>query len=235
MNIKDSTFNFKFNDLKINALHVEHILGYNEGDDRELVNSLIEEIFNESCEFCNIKAEYRIYNNIDFIDSDNSLEINKINFRIKKIVFGQLKKSDSIAVFLCTAGEEIGKRSRKEMAEGDPLKGYIYDIFGSMVADAAADLMQEELEMSVISSGKKITNRYSPGYCGWDVAEQHKLFRLVPDNFCGIKLTGSALMDPVKSISGLIGIGEKVKYNSYTCNLCDMKDCTYRNLKQEVS
>ena len=35
-------------------------------------------------------------------------------------------------------------------------------------------------------------------------------------------------MDPVKSVSGFIGIGEHVKYNPYTCRLCDMKDCIYR-------
>jgi hypothetical protein len=37
----------------------------------------------------------------------------------------------------------------------------------------------------------------------------------------------------VKSASGLIGIGEHVKYNKHTCSYCDMKDCTYRNLKDE--
>ncbi|MCK7538940.1 MAG: hypothetical protein MZV63_52410 [Marinilabiliales bacterium] len=47
-----------------------------------------------------------------------------------------------------------------------------------------------------------ITNRFSPGYCGWDVAEQHKLFSFFKDNFCGITLTESALMNPVKSVSG---------------------------------
>jgi hypothetical protein len=118
------------------------------------------------------------------------------------------------------------------MSEGDPLTGYIYDILGSIVVDAAADMMQSELEKAVLSDGKKITNRYSPGYCGWDVSEQHKLFRLVPDNFCGIKLTESALMDPVKSISGIIGIGESVRYNPYRCSLCDMKNCAYRELNE---
>jgi len=71
--------------------------------------------------------------------------------------------------------------------------------------------MQGDLEKNMRDSGKKITNRYSPGYCGWDVTEQHKLFQLMPENYCGIKLTPSALMDPVKSISGIIGIGKMLK------------------------
>jgi hypothetical protein len=86
-----------------------------------------------------------------------------------------------------------------------------------------------------MTSGMKITNRYSPGYCGWDVSEQHKLFRLIPDNFCGIRLTESALMDPVKSNSGIIGIGESVKMNPYTCSLCDLKECAYRKVREKKS
>jgi hypothetical protein len=53
----------------------------------------------------------------------------------------------------------------------------------------------------------------------------------MPDNFCGIRLNVSALMDPEKSISGFIGIGKNVRYYPYTCGLCDMQDCIYRKLK----
>lgn len=67
------------------------------------------------------------------------------------------------------------------------------------------------------SEGMVTTNRFNPGYCGWDVTEQHKLFSLMADNYCGIRLTESALMDPVKSGSGFIGIGKSVKRVPYTC------------------
>ena len=117
------------------------------------------------------------------------------------------------------------------MHERDFLKGYIYDVVGSEIVEAAADIMQEELAKSMHDCGMKITNRYSPGYCGWDVSEQHKLFDLIPENFCGIQLNQSALMDPVKSISGIIGIGKNVKYNEYTCGMCEMVDCIYRRVK----
>ena len=117
------------------------------------------------------------------------------------------------------------------MKEGDLLKSYVYDVVGSEIVEAAADLMQDELEKAMAVGGRKITNRFSPGYCGWDVVEQHKLFRLIPGNFCGIRLTPSALMDPVKSVSGFIGIGENVKRLPYTCSFCDMKDCLYRKKK----
>jgi hypothetical protein len=220
--MKDKTFQFDFNDLKLSVPLIENVIGYKDGEDRELVTDLIESILKESKEICTVKAQYTIFTGIKFDNDFKSVEIRNTIFQIKKIVFGQIKKSDSVAIFLCTAGKEIGTRSRNAMQERDFLKGYIYDVVGSDIVEAAADLMQNELEKDVISSGKKITNRYSPGYCGWDVAEQHKLFQLIPDNFCGIRLTESALMDPVKSISGFIGIGEDVKYNNYTCKMCDI-------------
>jgi len=226
------TFQYNFTDLKLSVAQIEEVMGYKEGEDRDLVTELIREILKETEEICNVKAEYIIYDNVLFKNEDKTIEIDSIVFQIEKIVFGQIKKSESIAVFLCTAGEEIGIRSRKAMQERDLLKGYVYDVIGSEIVEAAADLMQNELEGAMGSTDRKITNRYSPGYCNWNVAEQHKLFQLVPDNFCGIRLTDSALMDPVKSVSGIIGIGTDVKYNAYTCNLCDMKDCIYRRSRK---
>ena len=228
-----STFHYDFRDLKLNSSQIEAVLGYKEGEDREIVTSLIEEILTECHEICNIKAEFRVFGEIRFDNDTKSVEINKIRFQIKKIVFNQIKKSDSVAIFLCTAGNEIGIRSRKIMQERDFLKGYIYDVIGSEIVEAAADLMQTNLEKTIFDSGERITNRFSPGYCGWDVAEQHKLFQLIPDNYCGIHLTPSALMDPVKSISGIIGIGKNVKYNPYTCGMCDMNDCIYRSVREK--
>ncbi len=120
------------------------------------------------------------------------------------------------------------------MKDGDLLKGYIIDVVGSEIVESAANLMQDSLQEKMSAVGKGITNRFSPGYCGWDVAEQHKLFSLMPDNFCGISLTPSALMDPIKSVSGFIGIGKNVKRLPYTCSLCNMKDCIYRRVKEGV-
>jgi cobalamin-dependent methionine synthase I len=231
MNYK--TYQFDFKDLKISSSAIEAVLGYQEGEDRVLVTDLIEEILTECHEICDIKAEYRVYDDIRFDDETKSVYVNSILFRIEKILYDQIKKSGSIAFFLCTAGAEIGLRSREAMRDKDLLKGYIYDVIGSEIVEEAADLMQADLEKNMLKTGKKLTNRYSPGYCGWDVAEQHNLFKLLPSNFCNIKLTASALMDPVKSISGIIGIGENVKKNSYTCKICDMKDCIYRRIREK--
>lgn len=93
------------------------------------------------------------------------------------------------------------------------------------------DKIQDEMEQHLRQYGLNITDRYSPGYCGWNVDEQQKLFSLFPDKFCGVTLTPHSLMQPVKSVSGIIGIGPEVSRKGYTCNVCDMANCIYRKKK----
>lgn len=223
-----SNFQFDFMDLKLDVQQMERVMGYRDGEADQPVTELIDEVLHEASLICSIKGEYRSFDRCIFDETKKSVVINDVEFNIGKIIYAQIKKADKIALFLCTAGEEIGIKSRTSMKEGDLLRGYVYDVVGSEIVEAATDLMQDELEKVCAASGNRITNRFSPGYCGWDVVEQHKLFSLLPDNYCGIRLTDSALMDPVKSVSGIIGIGENVKRLPYTCSLCDMRDCLYR-------
>lgn len=222
------TFQFDFNDLEINVSQIESAIGYKKGESQEAIAELIDKALKEAGHICRIKAEYRIYDEMEFNETEKSLTVKNVNFNISKIIFGQIKKSDSAAIFLCTAGEEIGIMSRNAMKKKDLLSGYIYDIVGSETVESAADKMQDELQNAMSAESLKITNRFSPGYCGWNVSEQHKLFKLMPDNYCGIRLLPSSLMDPEKSVSGIIGVGNNVKRLPYKCNLCDMKDCIYR-------
>jgi hypothetical protein len=233
MSMNYKTFRFAFSDLNLKVTAIEDVIGKKAGEDNEFVRRHIENALNELTSTCKIKGQYSLFQSIDFHNENSEILIEGLPFSIGKIVYNQLKGSGSVALFLCTAGEEIEVLIKKAMLEGDLLKGYVYDVIGSEIAESATDLLQNELLKEAEENGLKITNRYSPGYCEWSVAEQHKLFSLIPENFCGIKLTPSALMDPVKSVSGIIGIGENVRFNKYSCGICNMKDCVYRGRKFE--
>lgn len=225
------TFSFRFSDLGISIPRIGKLIDYDKGDNMELITEMIAGVLKEAEEICDIRAEYVICRDVMFDNLSGIMLVNGVEFNVGKIVKGQLKKSKEIAVFLCTAGPKPGEYARILINEKDFLKGYIFDIAGSEIVEAAADKMQENLGLQMHMSNMKITNRYSPGYCGWHVSEQHKLFSLIPENFCGISLNQSALMQPIKSVSGFIGIGDSVKFNPYTCNICDMENCMYRNHK----
>ncbi|MHC1732856.1 MAG: vitamin B12 dependent-methionine synthase activation domain-containing protein [Bacteroidales bacterium] len=208
-------------------------MGYSPGTAPEPVSELIREVSEELMPLEEVRSEYRIFENVTSSHGDKTIEVDGFVFAVKPIIFRQIKDADKVALFICTAGPEVSLRSRRSMKEGDLLRGYVYDVIGSEVVENAADRMQEELRLAVAAGGLKITNRFSPGYCGWDVAEQHKLFSFFPDNYSGITLTESALMNPVKSVSGLIGIGRKVLYAPYQCHLCEDKNCIYRGKRSE--
>lgn len=210
------------------------IMGYLPGTAPEPVTDLIAELSEELLMTGEARAEYIIFDNIRLDPVSRTIEVGGTNFSVKPIVFSQLRHAEGAALFICTAGPEVGGRSRRSMKEGDLLRGYVYDVLGSEIAEGAADKMQEALRGAAAATGMSITNRFSPGYCGWDVAEQHKLFSFFPDNYCGITLTDSALMNPVKSVSGIIGIGQKVKYEPYQCRRCDDKHCIYRGKSLKV-
>lgn len=207
------------------------VMGYKSGTAPEPVTDLIAELSEELLTNGEARAEYTIFNHVRLDKVSRTLGVEGVVFNVKPIVFSQLKHAEGAALFICTAGQEVGMRSRRSMREGDLLRGYVYDVLGSEIAEGAAEKMQEALRAAAAATGMSITNRFSPGYCGWDVAEQHKLFSFFPDNYCGITLTDSALMNPVKSVSGIIGIGRNVRYEPYRCRQCDDKNCIYRGRK----
>ena len=221
---------FDFEELNISGETLPPLMGY---DDPamipEPVLESITELMKQGPEICNIRGGYVLVDDIIVDSQKNMVLSHDQHFDTKKIVTRELRNSEFAAWFLCTAGEKISHYTRQLMDEGDLIKGYVVDVLANVVVEAAMDRIQSNLEIEMGRAGLKITNRYSPGYCNWDIAEQKKLFTVFPENYLDIALSESCLMIPVKSVSGIIGIGTEVKYNNYTCQLCSDKACLYRN------
>jgi hypothetical protein len=233
--MESTKFSYTFNELLPSDQLIELTMGYKAGEAPEPVSLILREVIEELSALQDAKAEYKIFQDITLDKEEKALSIGEAKFDIKGIIFNQIKRSDEIAIFICTAGGVIGEKSSMSMKSGDLLRGYIYDVVGSEIVEAAADRMQEELKVRMDKEGKHISNRFSPGYCGWNVSEQHTLFSFYPDNYCGITLTESALMYPVKSVSGIIGIGKDIRFAPYQCKVCDDQNCIYRNRRFKQS
>lgn len=154
-----------------------------------------------------------------------------ISFRTGKTIVKMVRGAKHYVFFMATAGPGPESLAKSLMAEGQYLEAYIVDLIASHMAEAAAQYMHDHLRDQWALKGQKITNRYSPGYCGWKVDEQQKLFSLFPESSCGITLSASSLMSPIKSVSGFVGVGPGVSFRDYTCELCSMKDCTFRKTR----
>lgn len=222
-------FTYSFSQLAINPSEIAVLLGYSDEILPEPFAEYLTETIRKAETFSDICGAVFTTDQVRFSESKDRIVVNSLEFITGKTVAKELRNSESAALFICTAGQEISELSRSLMCGDDPVLGYVYDVLGSVIVEAAMDKIHQEIKEMAASNGQLITNRYSPGYCHWSVADQHKLFSLFPQNFCGISLTDSALMSPIKSVSGIIGLGKDVKYREYTCELCRLTDCFYRN------
>ena len=228
-------YRFKFDELTINREEISELLGFGGAEMPQPFHRYLEEAMTEAKELCDIQGSVFISDQIQFLSNYSEFSIAGQVFEAGKLITRQLKAATSLVLFICTAGEGIGQRSQSLLHGDDPAKGYVYDVLGSITVETAMDKIQERLRGELALSGIKISNRYSPGYCDWHVKEQHKLFSFFPENHCGISLNASALMHPIKSVSGVIGIGENVRFNKYHCEMCNSTTCIYRSLRSRTS
>lgn len=120
-------------------------------------------------------------------------------------------RAEALALFAATLGRALDEAIRGLFDCGDPAVGYVLDVTAATAAEELAQVTADRfLEAVTRQSGGATTLRalaYSPGYCGWHVSGQHALFERLRPERIGIGLTEGALMDPVKSVSGVIVAG----------------------------
>ncbi len=226
-------FRFSFDELNIVATDLTSLLGFTDGIIPEPFPAIIDEALKDAPRFCEIKGGYKIFDSIEINTTEKSITLADKTFLPSKIITTQLKKSTSAALYICTAGEGISNHSNNISNEGDPLLGYVFDVIGSVTVEKAMDKIQEILDTEMQKTGLTISDRYSPGYCDWSVGEQQLLFTLMPKDFCGVSLSDSSLMKPIKSVSGIIGIGKELRQKGYQCDWCSDKNCIYGKIKRQ--
>ncbi len=223
-------YNFDFKELTLDLQSLQAILGYPESPLPAPFDEYLHEALDFASQLTDIKACSRIIDDIRFEPSKGRMVADGRAFLVGKTVLKELRNSVELLFFVCTAGKAISEKSVLLLMGEDPAKGYIYDQVGIFLTEAVGNRMQQLIRKE-LSPGQTTTNRYSHGYCQWDLSDQHHLLALFPPAPCGVTLTPSALMNPVKSISGVIGIGKEVSYRDYPCALCLSLNCIYRRVK----
>jgi hypothetical protein len=228
------TYKINPKDLAIDRVEIYRTMGYKSLPEEQIVND-VEELLIESFHAMEIQAGYSFIKTDRLEIKDHSFFLDNEKFDCGKIIYSQIKKADELIVFLSTLGQKFDNFGKAYFDNGDPYKGYLVDTIGSVAVESAIDWMCDRTSTILEQQAKKCTNRFSPGYCNWDIAEQQKLFKHLPKDFLGVKLLPSSLMTPIKSVSGIIGIGKNVKKMPYTCNMCNQENCIMRREKYKES
>lgn len=227
-------YELNFDELELNTQDIISYMGYADGNLPDGYQDILSQLIDESKTIITPECGYVLLPQNSCSAANGVVSLDGIDFKTEKIIAGPLKKMNTAAVFLGTVGPQFDKWSKEVFQDGDPLAGYIIDILGSEIAESIADWLETKIVTHADELGMKCSNRYSPGYCGWSVAEQHKLFGLFPKNFCGVSLTTSALMKPHKSVSGIIGLGNDIKWKDFPCDVCNLTHC-HRNRNKEIA
>jgi hypothetical protein len=148
-------------------------------------------------------------------------------------MFGQ---AHSLALFAVTIGPEIGSEIDRLFGSNDFALGCMLDSAASAAADRLSDIAErhyiETRSTKEHTSRDMTVMRYSPGYCGWHISGQKKLFKFLDPGQIGISLGESFLMQPLKSVSGVIIAGPREIHDfqdSYPfCSECQGHDCRQR-------
>lgn len=141
-----------------------------------------------------------------------------------------LGSSIGVAVFIATAGPDVERLASKMLRKKDELAAMVISAVGAERAEAAEVAVIDQLREEVRPTGLAPTMPYSPGYCGMALTEQTKLFALFGSKNVGVTLTSECMMQPVKSVSGLIGLGpaEDIEAFGSPCDRCELPNCNMR-------
>lgn len=143
--------------------------------------------------------------------------------------------AEQLYVAVCTIGDTLEKRVDQMMTE-DPVKAIALDGAGiaalSIVSVTVGDLISKDICDLNLAQGM----RAQPGQEGWPIEQQRVVFKLLPCDEIGVRLTESCLMLPRKSVSFVIPRGKDLSDAKAPCDFCSKRGrCEWRKEMQIVS
>jgi hypothetical protein len=223
-------YDFSFDEVRPSKEVLMRYLQIKDDADYALVENTVEYVFNQVADSKDITGGYTL-TNCESVDAhEGRIVCSNGTLTPGKRISRYMGHSSRIAMFICTAGGIFTELSHSFQSNNDFLEAFVVESIGSATVENAMDKIQMELRTEVEAAGEKITNRYSPGYCEWPLTGQKPLFDMIGVNPVGISLSESCLMQPIKSVSGIIGIGKNVKEYPYGCAICGSKTCVYRKI-----
>lgn len=223
------THTLSFADIDVPDTEIFSYMGYGTHTPRPEFIELTHELKSQLIDLCKPIFGYIHLDGKATGRQEITLERDKV-FHPGRIITRYLEEADSFIILVASAGREFDAWLKSIHDQGDVLLTFIADALGSTIAEATVAYALNHLEQHFASRKLHISNSYSPGYCGWHVKEQQILFSLLPPNFCGVTLTDSSLMLPIKSVSALIGVSPTIERKPYGCAICRKLDCYKRRL-----
>lgn len=126
-----------------------------------------------------------------------------------------LQQCSRATVMALTIGPALPNEARRAAEAGQLYRSAIADYLGSHAVEQLADGFCQYLQQQALSRGLYATLRYSPGYGDWALAGQPDVFAFLQQCRGQIQLSDNFLMEPVKSITAVIGWSNQWQQPAY--------------------
>jgi hypothetical protein len=137
-----------------------------------------------------------------------------------------------------SAGGECEDQSGRLWQQGKPDEYFFMEMFGSAVVEHLVAVASGRICAWADGQGMVALPHYSPGYTGWDVADQPKLWQLIRQtrgrDFPGeLQVMDTGMLRPKKSLLALFGLTrhlDRVRASAklVPCENCSLPRCQYR-------
>ena len=156
---------------------------------------------------------------------------------INSVISSIFRRSSGLALYIFTLGKEISDNITNLFDRNDFALGSMLDSVASSAADKGGEYGELWYHNYLHEKGSAAPDTrilmYSPGYCGWDITGQKKLFRYLKPGEIGVSLNESSLMTPIKSVSGVLAAGKKdIHFIKEDFEFC--KDCTGKSCRERI-
>jgi len=118
-------------------------------------------------------------------------------------------------VMALTIGSALPQFAANAAAEGRLYEAAVADYLGSHAVELFADAFCAYLQQQALPKGLYATLRYSPGYGDWALSAQPDVFQFLNGCRNKIQLSENYLMEPVKSITAIVGWSDKWQKPEY--------------------
>jgi hypothetical protein len=210
-------------EIPVNFHELYLLMGYGAHTPSIEVQEMVEEMWFDLQNWCTPHFGYTMHGG-EIIDRAHVKVANTV-LHTGRIITAALCEAEKFILFTATAGHEFDYWLKQIKKNDDIVKAFVANSLGSIITESTVSLLMKKIEQIATEERHHISNNYSPGYCDWQLVEQKSLFSLFPPHITGIQLTDSCLMLPIKSVSGIVGIGRNIKKRPYGCAICKMKNC----------
>ena len=150
-------------------------------------------------------------------------------FRFSKSLINQSKGSSHLLVGVITIGDFLEKKVSELFSQGEYPRALALDAVGTVAVEDFSREVRKLARQEVKEQGFKTSRHFSPGYGGWEISQQDIIFRSIPADNIGVRLTKGYMMLPQKSLSWAIGVGKEIFTSSEEDNNCENCQSKYCN------